>query len=314
MIKILALLKSLVGENKQKAYIDNAIFQMHYKLTFVFLLSSSIMISSKQYFGNAIECISKDLPPNIINTFCWMTATFTEEKNVIKSYGYYQWISIVLFIQALFFYVPRYLWKQWEDGIVERSTKYLKQEFAEGTSSEYQINLLLSIFRNKNLYAYKYFFCEFLNLINVLSQMFMIDYFLDGEFLSYGIKQNSKIIFPNMSKCTFFKYGYSGSMEKYDSLCMLPLNVLNEKIYMVLWYWLIFLGFLSSICVLYRAMLILFFNDKLRIFTLKKLYLTEFDDELPRCKIGDFFFTRLMSKNLDTIIFKKVMNDFFGRN
>ena len=36
-----------------------------------------------------------------------------------------------------------------------------------------------------DMYALKFFFCEFLNLINVIGQLFFMDFFLGGEF-SHG--------------------------------------------------------------------------------------------------------------------------------
>ena len=48
-------------------------------------------------------------------------------------------------------------------------------------------------------------------------------------------------VFPKMTKCTFHKYGSSGTIEKVDSLCILPLNIINEKIYIFLFLWLMIL-------------------------------------------------------------------------
>ena len=44
-------------------------------------------------------------------------------------------------------------------------------------------------------------------------------------------------IFPRMTKCTFHKFGASGEVEKHDALCILPLNIVNEKIYIFIWFW-----------------------------------------------------------------------------
>ena len=37
-------------------------------------------------------------------------------------------------------------------------------------------------------------------------------------------------VFPTMGKCDFKVYGPSGTIEKIDVLCILPCNILNEKV------------------------------------------------------------------------------------
>ena len=54
-------------------------------------------------------------------------------------------------------------------------------------------------------------------------------------------------VFPTVTKCTFHRYGPTGDVMKYDNLCLLPLNIINEKIYVFLWFWLIFLLVVSSL-------------------------------------------------------------------
>lgn len=44
-------------------------------------------------------------------------------------------------------------------------------------------------------------------------------------------------VFPKVAKCTFHMSGASGSLETHDGLCVLPLNIFNEKIYIFLWFW-----------------------------------------------------------------------------
>ena len=36
-----------------------------------------------------------------------------------------------------------------------------------------------------------------------------------------------------MTKCTLELYGPSGTVQNYDGLCVLPINVLNEKVCVV---------------------------------------------------------------------------------
>ena len=44
-------------------------------------------------------------------------------------------------------------------------------------------------------------------------------------------------MFIVMFQCTFHKFGTSGEVEKHDALCLLPLNIVNEKVYIFLWFW-----------------------------------------------------------------------------
>ena len=39
---------------------------------------------------------------------------------------------------------------------------------------------------NHTFYAFKFFLCELLNFINVVGQIYFMDFFLDGEFTTYG--------------------------------------------------------------------------------------------------------------------------------
>jgi hypothetical protein len=49
-----------------------------------------------------------------------------------------------------------------------------------------------------------------------------------------------------VTKCTFHKYGPSGTVENKDGLCVLAQNIINEKIYIFLWFWYGRALFLSS--------------------------------------------------------------------
>ena len=76
--------------------------------------------------------------------------------------------------------------------------------------------------------------------------------FLSNEFWDYGTDvinfTNEEIterhdpmdlVFPKVAKCDFFKYGHSGTGETKDLLCILPINVINEKIFVFIWFWLV---------------------------------------------------------------------------
>lgn len=56
--------------NKPPTIIDNLVFRLHYRGTFIILVACSLMVTSKQYFGDPIDCISKDdIPSKLLGKF-----------------------------------------------------------------------------------------------------------------------------------------------------------------------------------------------------------------------------------------------------
>ena len=60
---------------------ENNVFKLHYKFSVILLVIFSVLLSSKQYFGDPIQC-DAETRKEIINVFCWFTGTFILKKNV----------------------------------------------------------------------------------------------------------------------------------------------------------------------------------------------------------------------------------------
>lgn len=115
------------------------------------------------------------------------------------------------------------------------------------------------------MYAIRYWACECLCLLNIICQLYMMNVFFNGEFLTYGFRvlsfsednQDDRVdpmiyVFPRVTKCIFHKYGASGTIQQHDSLCILPLNIVNEKTYIFIWFWFVILAQLLSLLVIFR--------------------------------------------------------------
>ena len=63
-------------------------------------------------------------------------------------------------------------------------------------------------------------------------------------------------VFPRVTKCTFRKYGPSGSIQRHDAQCVLPINIINEKIYVFLWIWFMLLTVLTAIHVVWTLVVV----------------------------------------------------------
>lgn len=128
-----------------KAIIDNMIFRCHYKITSAILFvcciivtannligkfitpnrrcrhnDEKMIISNTFILGDPISCINDGAVPNhVINTYCWITYTYTMPGQHGKSIGthvahpglgndygektyhsYYQWVPFMLFFQV----------------------------------------------------------------------------------------------------------------------------------------------------------------------------------------------------------------------
>lgn len=111
-------------------------------------------------------------------------------------------------------------------------------------------------------------FCEFLNHLNLCLQIYLTNAFLGGKFYMLGSKFLNDdftgkmdvldVVFPKVTKCSFYKYGQSGSIQMHDALCIMALNVVNEKIYVVLWFWFAVLMFVSVCSLVWRLFTLIF--------------------------------------------------------
>ena len=114
-----------------------------------------------------------------------------------------------------------------------------------------------------------------------------------------------------VAKCVFRKYGISGTVETHDALCVLPLNILNEKIYIFLWFWMIMLFVLTFMVLVYRTFIV--FSPRMRAYLLYirfRLVKKEcINVIIKKTRFGDWFLIYMLGQNIDSIIFKEVMHE-----
>lgn len=121
MLDIFRGLKNLIKVNHVKT--DSPVFRLHYSITVMVLMSFSLIVTTRQYVGNPIDCVhTKDLPEDVLNTYCWIHSTYTLKSLFRKKVGvevpypgvgnsegkltdrkvyrYYQWVCFCLFFQV----------------------------------------------------------------------------------------------------------------------------------------------------------------------------------------------------------------------
>ena len=45
--------------------IDNNVFRLHYKVTVIILVVASLLVTSRQYIGDPIDCLVEEIPPDV---------------------------------------------------------------------------------------------------------------------------------------------------------------------------------------------------------------------------------------------------------
>jgi len=218
-----------------------------------------------------------------------------EEGEHHTYHAYYQWVPFMLFFQAACFYLPHWIWKQMDGGMLENIVSGLNEAISGDrcnhrdctehedctctpcTPKNCKVNQIATYMKirlenpwDHQVWAAKFYFCEFLNLVNIIFQIIITDIFLGHAFSSYGLEAASwsgteddyrtdplSRVFPRMTKCNFHKFGGSGTIEKIDALCVLGMNIINEKVYVFLWFWFMFLAVVTSLAVLMRLVILL---------------------------------------------------------
>ncbi|TRY72555.1 hypothetical protein TCAL_00996 [Tigriopus californicus] len=242
---------------------------------------------------------------------------------------YYQWVPIVIALSAVLFYVPRYLWKMFEGGWIANMCKDMKYPSHQPGDHSQRVKTLYQFYvknhRKHRTYGFMFAFCEFLNLLNVILQWIMADVFMRGRFHDYGSNalyyfrfqsdipdafNPCDLVFPKMAKCSFAFYGGSGDPSKSEPLCILPQNVLNEKVALLVWFWFICLIVCSTLAVMIRLVVMMVPVARKPILFLysENNNSNEMSMVCDNCGYGDWFILRQMKKNVDALTFASLIS------
>ena len=218
---------------------DDLIDRLNHRYTVLFLVIFTVVVSTTQYVGNPIHCwcpaYFTSNHEEYTNKVCWISNTYylpegavagAENTKALKQYiGYYQWVPVVLLVQAFLFYLPCLLWRVFSDrsGIdiqnlvesaetiqkalyPERRDKTLKytmrhldhyleyqREYRGGccvTVKHFLAKHLCLVCGNRygNYLVALYMSTKVLYFCNILMQLFMLNGFLGTDYHFYGLE------------------------------------------------------------------------------------------------------------------------------
>jgi len=271
------------------------------------------------------------------------TGTYESDTGVYEN-KYYQWVCFTLLFQGILFLIPYQLWKRWEGGKVASiipgsithnvSDKRMptfatpaklvpKKTIQVAVASMKDYFIRDNTYIEHRYYLHKFALCEFLNFLNVLLQIYFLNFFLGGVFTTYGSdviamsqedpdKRNDPMdrVFPKVAKCTYRYYGGSGTIQNADGQCILSLNIISEKIYIVVWFWFISLAIVSAGQLVWRLLTLCSRRVREQFLRGKSFLLTKNSEVTTVCNnitLGDWFILILISENIDTRIFSELI-------
>lgn len=218
---------------------DDFADRLNHRYTAGLMVLFSILVSTKQYVGDPIQCwVPAHFTGNheeYTNNYCWIRNTYylpyednvpkERESNRRRMIPYYQWIPIVLLVEALFFYLPIVLWRTLNSrsgidvsNIVEagetftntemsenreKTLRYMTKQMDRYLSAQRDVSTACTVSlkhclsrtccilcgrRKGNYLVSLYLFVKVLMFANAVGQLFLLNVFLGQDFHLYGVE------------------------------------------------------------------------------------------------------------------------------
>ena len=288
--------------------------------TFSMLIISTMLVTTKQFVGDPISCWCPahftDSHRQYTNTICWISSKFYlpfeqripgtnelawRERQMIS---YYQWVPLILLVEAVFAFMPCLLWRflniragidlsaLMDAAIVcqrasyveirDKTSKYMvnqidryllsQREYRRGCCHQARRNAAKYCFlvggkRHGNYLTVTYLIVKILYLVNAIGQLFLLDQFLGIDYHVYGVQVIARLLqgnhdspiierFPRVTLCNF-QIRHQGRLHEYVVQCALTINLFNEKVFIIIWFWYVILAIFTLIsCIqwIFRAL------------------------------------------------------------
>lgn len=121
--------------------------------------------------------------------------------------------------------------------------------------------------------------CKLIMLANCLGQLFLLNKFLGFDYNFYGLYVLRAMLngeewhetprFPRVTMCDF-DIRRLGNVHRYTVQCVLTINLFNEMIYLIIWWWFVGVAFLTVMGILLLFSRMVYKPDR-RMYILKHL-------------------------------------------
>uniref|UniRef100_A0A915Q4Y9 Innexin n=1 Tax=Setaria digitata TaxID=48799 RepID=A0A915Q4Y9_9BILA len=291
---------------------DDFVDRLNYIYTVALLMFMATLTGAKQHFGSAIQCMVPAHFPGTwvgyVQDYCFVSNTYMVNMSTVVAKGdtntvfkekivYYQWVPYILFVQALLCYLPKFLWyivivahdldmrsvveeamKLPSITILSTRQKHLKKvaDFAVGYIKYKQGSSAVA----KEVIAYTIEIIIFKETILLESDLKFMEEVLKGN------DWKTSGVFPRVTFCDV-SIAQIGQANTHTVQCVLMINMLNEKLYVALWFWLTVLALIDAVSAVNSTLLLLCpYLHYMRVLSLLQANGRYTDMEVKRCLLN----------------------------
>ncbi|KAH7725522.1 INX-6 protein [Aphelenchoides avenae] len=263
--------------------------RLNSRFTVTILAVSASLLLSIHFWGDPMTCWTPAEFPSIwqsfVNRYCYVHGTyfshleepldFDEKERTKQFVDYYQWVPYILAVQALFFFLPRFVWSvlsSFSGYDLPHTVQYVYELWKgiKGANfpNRYEtfhkqgavyiwdgIRLAKRYHRGHMLYYYVLY-----TIIQAFNAWFMfvwLNSVVDSPLYSFsGPSVVTDILagkdwqetghFPRITHCDFTRRKLA-SVQTETVLCVLTLNIYYEKLLVFLYFWMLFVCLVSTV-------------------------------------------------------------------
>lgn len=267
MANLIHSFSDLLGTFSEHSYLDDGFDRANRIYCPVLLMVSASLLGLIQFFGDPIECTKvtreSEADADYVKSYCWAHGTYAISNG--RHLSYYQWVPVILALQAFFFQMPYIFWATRSrlsglnlpslmHGAFKLTEVLGKEEERRGIVKE--VSHLMDVYFQRNLIkkekSFKrktsknltlcFFLAKILYLVNIVMQLILLNELLNEQFFQNFNKFVIKVfkrqsyeeseLFPLLAECRFYNKIADINAKRYKShLCTLPLNMYNDRVF-----------------------------------------------------------------------------------
>ncbi|MCL4152597.1 UNVERIFIED_CONTAM: hypothetical protein GTU68_001450 [Idotea baltica] len=318
---------------------DGLVLKMHYQWSFWLFLAGFSAVWYSWYHRDVITCVSH---------FNADTQVRLDYINICLSYPYidlgetnkrfllfYRWIHWTLLVLAFCFYIPRKFSKNSENPRLKKLVEDLATHSHRYDQTERELvdraarYIAYNLNTHNGIY-FKFVGCNFIALMVDIFCFQFLDFIFQGRFIHYGwmsfpymrdpqnFTDYMSSTFPPFATCKITKE-YMLTAKRIETFgCHLTVMELYEKVFLVVWAWLILLTTLTCAYLLFLGFMWLPYFRLMILRVAKPINAKDTVSNtvvsvLSSCKIGDVYLLYRLKQHLSHVRFYELLTRLSDR-